>query len=241
MQIKSEGLVFRTTKYGDDGLIVDVLTCASGIVSFMVKRSRSPRAAVRHTLFQPLTCVELTWDCRKVGVLQKPTSARCVQGFIDLHAHPYKASMALFLSEFLHYAVRVETPPGLLYDYLVGSLTWLDAAPDQFSNFHLVFLLRLARFLGFSPNLDTFAPGRCFDLRAGVFVDGRPDHPDFVPPSDAARLPLLMRMNYGTMRLFRFTGEERNRTLTYINAYYRQHLPSFPELKSLDVLRQVFR
>mgnify|MGYP007063239286 CR=1 FL=1 len=33
---------------------------------------------------------------------------------------------------------------------------------------------------------------------------------------------------------------ERNRCLTIINDYYRLHLPDFPLLKSLDVLKELF-
>ena len=59
-------------------------------------------------------------------------------------------------------------------------------------------------------------------------------------PADAARLPLLMRMNYDTMHLFRFGREERQRLLTALNDYSRLHLPAFPDLKSLDVLHEIF-
>lgn len=33
---------------------------------------------------------------------------------------------------------------------------------------------------------------------------------------------------------------ERMRCLTVIEQYYRLHLPDFPELKSLDVLKELF-
>jgi len=51
---------------------------------------------------------------------------------------------------------------------------------------------------------------------------------------------LLLRMNYETMHLFGMSRTERNRCLTVINDYYRLHLPDFPVLKSLDVLKELF-
>lgn len=49
-----------------------------------------------------------------------------------------------------------------------------------------------------------------------------------------------MRMNYDTMHLFAMSRVERMRCLTVIEQYYRLHLPDFPELKSLDVLKELF-
>lgn len=49
-----------------------------------------------------------------------------------------------------------------------------------------------------------------------------------------------MRMNYETMHLFAMSRVERNRCLLIIIDYYRLHLPEFPPLKSLDVLKELF-
>jgi len=53
-------------------------------------------------------------------------------------------------------------------------------------------------------------------------------------------LPLLFRMNYSTAHLFKFSSSQRRRIVEVLNAFYRIHLPSFPELKSLQVLHEVF-
>lgn len=57
--------------------------------------------------------------------------------------------MALFLSEFLYRAIREEAENRPLFAYLQHSIIWLDECGDGFANFHLVFLMRLSRFLDF--------------------------------------------------------------------------------------------
>ena len=57
---------------------------------------------------------------------------------------------------------------------------------------------------------------------------------------EAARLTQLMRMNYETMHLFTMNRLERTRCLNIMNEYYRLHLPDFPVLKSLEVLKELF-
>ena len=53
-------------------------------------------------------------------------------------------------------------------------------------------------------------------------------------------MQLMMRMDYATMRLYRLSHLDRDRLLEVAITYYRLHLPSFPELKSLAVLRELY-
>ena len=100
--------------------------------------------------------------------------------------------------------------------------------------------MRLTRLLGFRPNLGGYSPGCCFDLRSGCFCAAAPLHGDFLAPAEAARVGLVMRMDYATMHLFRLSHQERNRMVEVLLKYYRIHLPGFPQLRSLDVLRELF-
>ncbi|MBS5614705.1 MAG: DNA repair protein RecO C-terminal domain-containing protein, partial [Prevotella buccalis] len=161
--------------------------------------------------------------------------------FSTIPFNSYKLSISLFLSEFLYFSVRGEHEVGALYQYVENSIRWLDSAEGAFANFHLVFMMHLTRFIGFYPNLENWHSGDFFDLRNGVFCSLVPLHPDFIPPNEAAKIGQLMRMNYETMHLFRFSREERNRCANLILRYYRLHIPSFPELKSLSVLQDLFR
>ena len=147
----------------------------------------------------------------------------------------------MFLSEFLCRAVPVEADNRALFSYLRHSIVWLDECRTGFVNFHLVFLMRLSRFLGLYPNLEGYSEGCYFDLVNACFTSLRPSgHSHYIGPIEAARLLTLMRMNYDTMHLFAMSRVERMRCLTVIEQYYRLHLPVFPELKSLDVLKELF-
>ena len=72
--------------------------------------------------------------------------------------------MALFLAEFLYRAIREEAENRPLFAYLQHSVIWLDECREGFANFHLVFLMRLSRFLGLYPNLEDYHTGDYFDL-----------------------------------------------------------------------------
>ncbi len=240
MLVDSRALVLRTIKYNDDANIVDIYTETEGTVTFVVRASRSPRASVKAQLFRPMALLRMEWNKRPGANLQRVKSVRADYAYTSLPYDPYKASIALFLTEFLHRALRENQPDPFLFEYIRTSVLWLDACRHSFANFHLVFLFRMARFLGFQPNIEGHRPGMYFDLQTGCFTSLPPAHAHLLMPADADRLPLLLRMNYDTMHLFRFSREERQRLLAAINDYYRLHLPAFPELKSLDVLRDLF-
>ncbi len=141
----------------------------------------------------------------------------------------------------LYRAVREEAENRPLFAYLQHSIIWLDECGGGFANFHLVFLMRLSRFLGLYPNLEDYHTGDYFDLLNACFTSIRPQlHSSYINPEEAGRLRQLMRMNYETMHLFGMSRAERARCLTIMNDYYRLHLPDFPALKSLEVLKELF-
>ena len=241
MYQKTIGIVLHTLKYNDTSNIVDVYTEQNGRTSFLVRIPRSRKSGVRSVLFQPLALVELEADIRPTSNLHRIREAKALFPFRSLPYHPYKSSIAMFLAEFLYRALREEAPNEPLFAYLLHSIRWLDECEDRpFSNFHLVFLMRLSRFLGLYPNVEGYTTGCYFDMLNACFTPALPQSGAFLNPDEAARIRLLFRMNYETMHLFALSRTERNRCLTVINDYYRLHLPDFPVLRSLEVLKELF-
>ena len=92
----------------------------------------------------------------------------------------------------------------------------------------------------FNSQLSTLNSQLYFDLLAGTYCDRQPSHAHFLRNEEARVLPVLFRMNYPTMHLFRLSRRERQRILHVLNEYYRLHVPGFPELKSLEILQELF-
>ena len=241
MYQKISGIVLHTLKYNDTSNIVDIYTEQNGRASFLLKVSRSKKSGAQNVLFQPLALVEFEADVRPSSNLHRIREAKSLYPFRTLPYHPYKSSIAMFLAEFLYRALKEEAPNEALFAYLQHSIRWLDECEGRsFANFHLVFLMRLSRFLGLYPNVDDYTSGCYFDMLNACFTPMLPKSGTFLKPDEAARIRLLLRMNYETMHLFGMSRTERNRCLTVINDYYRLHLPDFPVLKSLDVLKELF-
>lgn len=241
MLTKTQAIVLHSLKYGETRLIVDMFTRSQGRQSFIVSIPKSVKGKIKKQFFQPLTLLEIESDLRPKLQLQKLSDVRLASPFSSIPFDPNKLSISLFIAEFLYYALRSEQHNEPLFDYIVNSIQWLDAQTDRFANFHLVFLMRLSRFLGFYPNLEHNQSGDYFDLRESIFLSAPPVHRDFLHPQEAEKIQLMMRMDFPTMHLFRMSHQERNRLLEVSLIYYRLHLPDFPELKSVSVLQELYQ
>lgn len=237
-------IVLRTVKYGDNSIIVDTFTESHGRMSFMTPYARGRRTSTGAAFWGQLSMVNFQTDIRPQGKLSKPQDVRFYHSYLDLPYSPLKSSIAMFLGEFLCAALKSEGENRLLYKYIETSLQWLDMADTRNSvsgipNFHLVFLMRITRFLGIYPNLDN-SHYNYFDMIAGEYTLYKPSHSHYIEKEEAHIIPLLFRMDYGTMHIYKFNRKQRQRCLEVLIDYFRIHIPQFPQLKSLDVLSEVF-
>ena len=237
----SHGIVLHSVRYGDQQIILDVFTEAAGTVPFILRLPRNGRRGARASAWQPLTLVDVTWEARPRLNFQKPQELVLWQPWRDLPFEPMKATIGLFLSEMLHHSLHSEPENAALFGFIVSSLQWLDTAEDRYANFHIVFLLHLSRFLGFMPNVDDWEEGACFDLQSASFTRTRVTHPYYINITESTLVSKFLRMDYRTMKAVRLNGAMRRRALELIVLFYRLHIPEFPEVKSLEVLAEVFQ
>ncbi len=241
MMQKFHGVVLYVVKYSDKSNIVHIYTEQGGQMSFLVPASRrTHKLAVNAALFRPLSLVEFDADVRPRSSLHPVREARIWYPLDNLLCHPYKIGISIFIAEFLSRVLCEEGSNGPLFSYIVSSVRWLDACTRDFSNFHIVFLMRLSRFLGFYPNTEHYVPGSFFDMLNACFVTEKPSHGQFLSAGESSRIVNLIRMNYETMHLFAMNRNERNRCLELIVEYYRLHLPGLSGMKSLQVLQELF-
>ena len=236
---KTYGIVLHALRYGEDSMVVDVLTQTRGTVSFMVKLPRSRKSNVKSRLLSPLNILEIDMDFRPGKSLQRMRDLQLSYPYDSIPYEPMKELMALFLGEVLYHALKYEDRNDRLFTFLLHSLRWFDGVQSDYVNFHLTLLIKLTRYLGFWPNTEYQDASCFFDLQEGAFTPFRPLHGHCLDAGEAAWVSRFLRMNYATMRRFKMNREQRNYVLDKLCLYYRLHVPEFPALKSLEVLREV--
>ena len=187
MLVKTKAIVLHSFKYGESKLIIDLLTAGYGRQACIATVGKSPKGKLKKQYFQPLFILEVILDMRQRVRLQHIKEARVDVPFSSIPFSPSKLSLSMFTAEFLRYATKQEQADELTYAYVENSIRWLDECDGHFANFHLVFMMRLSKFLGFYPNLEDFSPGSRFDLRASCFRTDVPLHNDYLPPEEAEK------------------------------------------------------
>ena len=237
---KFKGIVLRTLKYSDNLMIADIFTESRGRVSFLLPVTHSKRSKVRSVLFQPLSILHFQAQYKHGGAMSRLSEVVPACLYSTIPCDPYKSAITLYLAEFLTRALHEESDNAAIFSFIEESLMWLDGAEEKYANFHLLFLMRLTRFLGIAPNVEDMGRSGYFDLRAGCFVGLQPMHGDFLTSEQALDFFSLYACDYDDMHRIALNRAVRSNFLTTIGDYYRLHIPEFPELNSTEVLRELF-
>jgi Recombinational DNA repair protein (RecF pathway) len=246
MYLDDTGIVLQTVRYDDASSVAHLFTRSSGHASFMVSRprSRTSQLAGIAALTTPLNILSFQWDRRANVHLSRMKDVRALHVWQGLPTNPVKTAVALLLGEFLLCTLREEGVNEPLFDYIDASLQWYDAAADGYANFHLVFLLKITRFLGIAPDVSAWTPGSSLELDSSSFIDHPfvlPDREPFIlTPTDTTLLMQMLQTDYSSMAAIPLTRHDRARLLAAIERYYILHIPGFPPLKSPAILSTLF-
>lgn len=224
MFIDDRGLVLQTVRYDDEASVVHVYTCSHGGVPFVVRRPTGRASRERQLALTPITFLRFQWEHKPTATLHRMRDAHPLSVWRTLNESPSKSAICLMLAEFLSYALRQEGPSEPLFDYLLTSFQWLDEAPSGFASFHLLLMLKTARFLGIAPTAE--------ELRHST-----PSLSD----EDVETLLTIARGDCADLATLPLSGADRSRLSAAIVNFYRLHAPDFPPLKSLAVVETLFR
>lgn len=217
---KTHGVVFRFTKYGETSIIVSIFTDVFGLQSYIVNGVRGKSSKNKIALYQPLTLLEMVVYHREHANINRIKEIKCLHPYQTLLTDVRKSSIAMFLTEVLNKAVKDESHARELCDFLIHSLITLDTQPEKSENFHLIFLLKLSRFLGFgAQHVNEVLNARMTDERI------------------EAILKQLINANYTDP--IDITNAQRRELLELLVKFYTDHMETIGEIRSMQVLREV--
>ncbi len=239
MIIKTPGIIMHSFKYAETSIIARIYTRELGLQSYLVPGVRKSRAKIKQNLFQALCIVDLIVYHKVREGLHRIKEISCPRPYSSIPYDIQKTSIAIFLAEIMQHALKSQEASASLYDFLHDSFYHLDVTEKKIADFHLVFLLKLSRHLGFQPrnNYDTSC---CFfNLQEGVFQHS-PGHPDLC--LDKALSNYFLEMLHADLLLtdsLAIPGTIRKELLRKIVDYYGYHLAGMPEVKSHGILENV--
>jgi DNA repair protein RecO (recombination protein O) len=122
--------------------------------------------------------------------------------------------------EVINKTVKEESHAQELCEFFMRSFITLDQMEDRSENFHIVFLLRLSRMLGFGAHhVNEVLGARVTSLEIEAALDRliKSDYLDYVP----------------------IQNQQRREILELVLKFYADHMDNLGEMKSIQVLREI--
>jgi len=229
MLVKTRGIVLKFIKYRETSIIVNIYTEFLGLQSYIVNGVRSSRSKKsKIALYQPLTLLDLVVYYRESSNLQRLSESKCSQPFSTIPLDPKKTAIALFIVEILSKTLKEQVENQDLFNFIWNSITRFDASDFPAENFHLIFIIKLTRYLGFSP-------GSSVEIR-NELKDSL-DH-QWLQAEESKLLDQMLACDY--LNVPKLTNQQRTGILNIILSFYQLHVEQFGVVKSVKVLNQVF-
>lgn len=235
----TRGIVFHTLRYSDTSAVVKIYTEEFGLQSFLVKGLYSKKSGIRAAMFGHLALLDLVIDRREHKNLHFIKEISMSQPLHALQDNMGKSVVVMFINELLYRCVKEEECNRPLFGFIGSSLHILNDSQAPLLAFHLLFMLKLTSFLGFSPRLAKTDAGSYFDMEEGLFLDSEPLHRYFISGPPAAALEQLQMMEFADLGSFSISRTVRDELLERLLEYYRLHIPELGEMKSVKVLQEL--
>lgn len=237
---KTRGIVFKCTNYSESSVIVQVFTEKFGLQSYLINGVKKPKAKITLNMLQPLHLLEMVVYHKTNTQLQRVSEIRQIPTLQSIPYDIVKSSLALFLNEVIYKSVRQQGQDEALFDFIFHSVALLDKLENGLANFHLFFLLRLTRFLGFFPETNRYTPSAYFDLQNARYSSHPAPHGFVIAPEHGLYWQKLVESDFEALEQLHIPTSSRRVLLDHMLDYYRLHVDHFGEIKSQAVLAEIF-
>ena len=240
MLYKTHGIVLHYIKYGESSIIAQVYTELFGRVSYVINSVRKKKSAYRLSNFQPLTILEIESFYRAGHNIQRLKEIKRYAPLNHISTDVIKSSIAIFLSEIIYKTLRENESNKQMFDFLIHAIQFLDLMERGVSSFHLVFLIQYSKFLGIYPQIQLNQESQ--DSSSGKSPELLSDYQLFKNlPEDSRRiLAELTGKSFRDLEHIQLKSESRSALLEIMIKFYQYHFENIGQVKSLQVMRELF-
>jgi DNA repair protein RecO (recombination protein O) len=238
MLISTKAIVLSKIRYKDYDLIIKCYTKDFGVQTYLIKNAlKTKKGKFKPAYFQPLSILEVEADHKNNRSLQYFKDIKLHINHRTLHTNVLKSTIVMFLSEVLSNILIEEEKNLTLYNFLENALIWFDECKTN-TNFHLVFLIQLTKYLGFYPEAPqnktqyfNLEEGKFQFKKTGVFC---------VSGNNLVLLKHLLGIKFDESKSLVINSIQKREFLNMILLYFKLHLDGFKQPKSVTILNQVF-
>ena len=236
MLVNRTGIICKTVKYGESSLILDIFSADVGMRSYIcggVRKKNSNKAAMLRVMnLVDIVCYDKSST--------KPSLSRIKEvKFSKIYSRiPFdvvRGTVGMFLIEVSRKAIVQTDEADRIYDFVSLRFNELDSEQVVMKDFHIRYLIDLAREIGFEMQNNWSAIDTRFSLREGQFIADSQQHRDKLSIDLSELLSQYLAGGQPSS-----TKEQRRQLITKLVDYYRFHVDGFTEVKSLEVLYNLY-
>tara|TARA_B100000287_G_C20600162_1_gene767711 strand:+ start:367 stop:1035 length:669 start_codon:yes stop_codon:yes gene_type:complete len=158
MVSKTNGIVLNYIKYKETSIISKIYTKEFGLKSYLINGVRTKKGKFNISSFQPLSLLELVVYENKNSQIGRIKELKFDKIYFTNHHVQKKISICLFISEVLLKLITFQVPDKNQFNFVRNSLIELDKIVDNYENFHIIFLIKFSKYLGFEiSNISDFS------------------------------------------------------------------------------------
>ena len=233
----TDAIVLGSIKFGETSRVVHCYTRDFGVQGYMVNGVSGKNSVLKPGMMLPLTQLNLVARHKGKGSLERIKEAKLICGYYNIPTDPIRNGLALFVAEVLNKSLKEEGANEDKFNFVQDICNALEELEKVPAHFPSSFLVGLSRYLGFFPEEKSSAAGLYFDMMEGMFLVHQPLHPHYMSADVSSALKRVMD---GKMETFALPRAIRKQLLYDLLNYYRIHLDGFGQLRSLEVLEEVF-
>ena len=241
MLSKHNIIVLNLIKHSEKGLVVQCYSLQKGreALYFKAGGKNKQQSLLLHKLAL-LNCVIYTGTGSSMPTIKEIVTQHQLA---DIRTNVYKGAISMFLCELIMKTIKEEEPNEQLFNLISSSVKILDTIKEGASNFHLYFMVNLCSALGFSPNLARKNSNDLFYIPSGSFEAYFKDNSqekNWFTPNESSLMALLLKSRASSIVNIKCSGTLRFEFSKKMIEYIAYHLGCDLDIKSLDVLHQVF-
>ena len=158
MVSKTNGIVLNYIKYKETSIISKIYTKEFGLKSYLINGVRTKKGKFNISSFQPLSLLELVVYENKNSQIGRIKELKFDKIYFTNHHVQKKISICLFISEVLLKLITFQVPDKNQFNFVRNSLIELDKIVENYENFHIIFLIKFSKYLGFEiSNISDFS------------------------------------------------------------------------------------
>ena len=141
-----------------ESFISKIYTKEVGLKSYLINGIRTKKGKFNISSFQPLSLLDLVVYENKNSQIGRIKELKFDKIYFTNHHVQKKISICLFISEVLLKLITFQVPDKNQFNFVRNSLIELDKIVDNYENFHIIFLIKFSKYLGFEiSNISDFS------------------------------------------------------------------------------------